>query len=769
MPSVLSDEDKETVKRQVPKASNKIQAVAIAKLYIAYPNRNKWTYTGLQGAVVLANDLVGNAYWLKLVDTSNLGVIWDQEIYDSWSYNQDRTFFHSFELEECLAGLSFVDEKEAKTFLKKMNDREKNASKATKANPFGGATQQNLGGSFRHGLLGGFFGGHKNTPAPSVQPTPPESPSHTQSAIQSNPTSVENTSVIRSEFAALDSIDPNWRETWGEDLKQMGITDDLIRDQQDFIAEYIKSQQATQENSTPRKDESQKSRSLPPPPPVNDSPSRRGRVPPAPPPARRSATKVEPHREPTPPRDLSPVGTSHSRYAAPPPLPDAGKFTCLNNNSSVRKQAPSLPVPRPPKVPLVERESKDHASKFGVPPPFTGERNNNVLQIRNRTVYTMQGHEKLPIETQSSDNHVLTLDQFSSEKVIPPPLPPKIMNAPSPSVISMIPNSRRENNSRTQPQQLTPSSGPQTIVQPPILKSMRPSIPPPPPPAMSRPGGPIASLYLTEPPKRDGFSAPLPPPPPPLNSTSNVASYSTPPAPPRPPPTATSNLTLTSTPLAPPPPPPTATSNLTLTSTPPAPPPPPPPATSGLTLTSTPPAPPPPPPPATSGLTSASTPPAPPPPPPPATSGLTSASTPPAPPPPPPPATSGLTLASTPPAPPPPPPIPVIQTTPNRDSGYASGTSTLTKPGADRTDLLAGIQKAGGIGALKKVDRSKIRDRSDAMVPGTTESGIDKSKSAESGSDTGLAGVLAAALNKRKKKVSASGKSRLNNIENYKN
>lgn len=70
MPSLLSDEEKETVKRQVPKASNKIQAVAIARLYIAYPNRCKWTNTGYQGAVVLANDLIGNTYWLKLVDMS---------------------------------------------------------------------------------------------------------------------------------------------------------------------------------------------------------------------------------------------------------------------------------------------------------------------------------------------------------------------------------------------------------------------------------------------------------------------------------------------------------------------------------------------------------------------------------------------------------------------------------------------------------------------------------------------------------------------------
>jgi outer membrane lipoprotein-sorting protein len=70
MPSILSEDDKETVKRMVPKASNKIQAVAVARLYIAYPNRRKWTYTGLQGAIVLSNDLIGNTYWIKLVDIS---------------------------------------------------------------------------------------------------------------------------------------------------------------------------------------------------------------------------------------------------------------------------------------------------------------------------------------------------------------------------------------------------------------------------------------------------------------------------------------------------------------------------------------------------------------------------------------------------------------------------------------------------------------------------------------------------------------------------
>ncbi|RII09023.1 hypothetical protein CUC08_Gglean007423 [Alternaria sp. MG1] len=178
MPSILSDEDKQTVKRTVPKSANKIHTVAVAKLYIAYPDPRRWTYTGLQGAVVLANDLVGNTFWLKMVDISpqSRGVIWDQEIYDTFSYNQDRVFFHTFELEDCLAGLSFADEKEAKTFKKKLDDREKNAHKNTKNKPFSAsagssapAANGKSGGGHGHGLLGGLFG-HRHSSAPGPPP-----------------------------------------------------------------------------------------------------------------------------------------------------------------------------------------------------------------------------------------------------------------------------------------------------------------------------------------------------------------------------------------------------------------------------------------------------------------------------------------------------------------------------------------------------------------------------------------------------------------------
>lgn len=70
MPSALSDADKQIIRRVVPKQANKIEAAAVARLYVAYPNKQQWVYTGLQGAAVLADDLVGNTFWIKLVDLS---------------------------------------------------------------------------------------------------------------------------------------------------------------------------------------------------------------------------------------------------------------------------------------------------------------------------------------------------------------------------------------------------------------------------------------------------------------------------------------------------------------------------------------------------------------------------------------------------------------------------------------------------------------------------------------------------------------------------
>ncbi|KAL8933287.1 MAG: hypothetical protein Q9211_005863 [Gyalolechia sp. 1 TL-2023] len=537
MPSVLSDNDKETVKRTVPKPANKIQAVAVARLYVAYPDRQRWVYTGLQGAVVLANDLVGNTFWIKMVDVSgsNRGVLWDQEIYDPFYYNQDRTFFHSFELEDCLAGLSFVDEKEAKQFKKKMDEREKNASKSTRATPFQGlgpqpsVTPQVNGKSHsRFGGLSGLLHGQRSSSAPhGSQPPPPPPPPPSVPPPRENLDLARN-SPQREQHHALDDVDPSWRSILGE-LLEMGITEDQIEENSDFIKEYIEKKAAERVDGAPDDagdgiTDDRKSKAPPPPPPVappggmrSISPQHTGSTitskrgpPPAPPPSRRtrpdsqrlSLTQQEsppesPQRTPSPPRP---------RFKAPPPIADAGKYanaptptlpTRQRASSNLANPGPP-PPPRPPKTPVDEEaESKP---KFGVPPPFQGDRTPAVAPQPPPARNHQQSSPRPPPRDTAHGR------PSPPASAAPPPLPPKTPSAPAPSL-------------------------PGPPLPPPLPFPEQRNIPaaPPPPPLPTGPRPVPNAPSSAGPPPR-----PLPasgaPPPPPLPPSSGRA----PPAPPMP-------------------------------------------------------------------------------------------------------------------------------------------------------------------------------------------------------------------------------------------
>ncbi|KIX10641.1 uncharacterized protein Z518_01725 [Rhinocladiella mackenziei CBS 650.93] len=541
MPSILSEADKEIVKRTVPKAANKIQAVAVARLYIAHPNRSKWTYTGLQGAAVLSNDLVGNTFWIKLVDISpaNRGVIWDQEIYDTFQYNQDRTFFHSFELEQCMAGLSFVDEREARQFKKKMDEREKNASKHTKAQPFasvaGGGQVFVPGSSHKHhSRVGNFLRGHRHSSSPvqlqqpqSIAPPPIYGP-----AGASRPQSSAGA-------GGIDLADPTWRPILDE-LIQMGITEDQIAQNADFIKNYVQQKQAEETangiaQTLPTATES-RSRAPPPPPPPSAPPSRispentgtttssgRRGPPPAPPPARRpvGGRAPSPPRSTSPPRTPSPAPSAQPRFRAPPPIADAGKFAvkegpAVHPSSRSRASSGSLanpgppPPPRPPKSPIDE----EPVGMFKVPPPFTGER-------KSPAPPPPPSRGPVPPPPPSRD---------TSTHTVPPPLPPKagppthstapVFNPPLPP-----PPPGRNNASPLPPPNTRavppPPTGAGAAAAPPPIPSSPGPPPPPPLPSSSGPPPPPplpSSSGPPPPPPLPSSSGPPPPPPPPSSS-----------------------------------------------------------------------------------------------------------------------------------------------------------------------------------------------------------------------------------------------------------
>ncbi|SMR53276.1 unnamed protein product [Zymoseptoria tritici ST99CH_3D1] len=508
MPSILTEDDKQTVKRTVPKASNKIHAVAVAKLYVAHPDRSRWTYTGLQGAAVLANDLVGNTFWIKLVDVSpaNRGVIWDQEIYDTFSYNQDRVFFHTFELEECLAGLSFADEKEAKQFRKKMDEREKNAHKNTKNRPFASGpaqttgygqqpqqTQQVASSGKSHGIFGGLFSrdrGNSQSQQPAQSIIPPRG---VDVHASSSPAAPSPAGRNRAE-SDIDLNDPAVQAVLA-DLLQMGITEDQIHEHSAFIKSYLEQNKATAQAQAEKNDRA--ARAPPPPPPqaANLSPQTTGGSkgnrgpPPAPPPSRRTAGGAAPggnrppSPSPSPPREPSP---QRPRFRVPPPIADAGKLANDAPAPPARNRAASQstpgppPPPRPPKTPLDNDSPPPPPGRFAVPPPFEGKR---VTSSQAAPPPPPRGAAAVPPPPPPRDT--------AAPAGLPPPPPPRAPQMPAdsgpPPPPPLPPPTTRAVPPAPNGPPAPPPLPPMSNVAPPPPPPMPPTAaggPPPPPPPM---------------------------------------------------------------------------------------------------------------------------------------------------------------------------------------------------------------------------------------------------------------------------------------------
>src|SRR2546423_3812023 len=87
MPSILTSEEIANIKPIVPKTTTKINPAIPAKLYIAHPNPNKWTSTGLEGVLLLTKDIHQETRHFKLVDISRgAGIIWDFEFWKGFVY-----------------------------------------------------------------------------------------------------------------------------------------------------------------------------------------------------------------------------------------------------------------------------------------------------------------------------------------------------------------------------------------------------------------------------------------------------------------------------------------------------------------------------------------------------------------------------------------------------------------------------------------------------------------------------------------------------------
>ena len=409
-----------------------------------------------------------------------------------------------------------------------MDEREKNASKGTKSQPFGsnqgGGAIPVSNGTKSHSRFGisSLLGGHRHSSASNIPPPqqsmiPPSQSAYSPPQVNSRPSS-----------SGIDLADPTWRPILDE-LVQMGITEDQIAQNADFIRQYVEQKQAQETAAgiadamgNTSKRNSISGRAAPPPPPPSAPPSkvspqntgatlsstssRRG-APPAPPPSRRpvGGRPPSPPRPESPPEPSpSPPSTPQPRFRAPPPLADAGKFAVsqgpgptgrartVSNPSNLANPGPP-PPPRPPKTPIQEDEP---STGFRVPPAFQGERKSSA-----------------PPPPPSRGSVPPPPPSREVASAAPPPLPPKTAqgghNIP-PALVPPPPPSR--NNAPTLPSSNArpippPPSANQHAPPPPPLPSSGGPPPPPPPPMPSSGGAPPPP-----PPMPSSGGAPPPPP-----------------------------------------------------------------------------------------------------------------------------------------------------------------------------------------------------------------------------------------------------------------
>ncbi|KAG0350271.1 hypothetical protein BGZ54_003925 [Gamsiella multidivaricata] len=377
MPSITlsNPEDKATVKRFLSSPNTRIITATVARLYVAYPDPLRWTYTGIMGAVALIQ--TNNTFFLRIVDLLyGRGVVWEQELYDGFIYSQDKPFFHSFHAEKYIAGFSFADELEADVFYGKVHRR-------ALLRPWALVRSGKAGGAQGRGRI----------------------PLHNGKLDKSRiglPSDFRHVGHIGWDpdvgFDAQ-NIDPAWRELF-EQLDTCGVSRQQINENATFITEFISAHGGLPKNASKQK-KPDLSRIDSPPPLRPQSPQQQQKRPPPPPPPpghNNVASLPSPTASmasPVPfhgylPRPLAQVmaslsfgsssyyGTSNANSQSPP-SPRASE-ALINSTLSPANNAPAEisaaavppapstapPPPPPPPPPMINATAKDTRSPLAI-------------------------------------------------------------------------------------------------------------------------------------------------------------------------------------------------------------------------------------------------------------------------------------------------------------------------------------------------------------------------------------------------------------------
>ncbi|EGG18370.1 Wiscott-Aldrich syndrome protein [Cavenderia fasciculata] len=291
---IQSLSDQERGQLNILHGNGDVLTSSVARLYEG--KNNVWEYTGVVGALSLISQRIEKSFYIKIVDLKNTRTVFEQELYDGFDYQKSRDFFHTFEGDNAVYGLSFAEVSEAHEFHSVMMNIKSGGTGRAPAPTSSSSSSLNVSKSTpaatkpkekkkKKGFLSSLLGGEEEVEMDISSPTGFEHRSH----IGWNP---EQGFEIR-------NIPPDWRKLF----QSAGITKKELKNAEtaQFIVNII--------------GESLASAGGAPPPPPSRGPAPpsggggRSAPPPPPPPGGSRATAAPP---PPPP---------HSTGGGPPPPP----------------------------------------------------------------------------------------------------------------------------------------------------------------------------------------------------------------------------------------------------------------------------------------------------------------------------------------------------------------------------------------------------------------------------------------------------------------
>ncbi|KAI1298604.1 Neural Wiskott-Aldrich syndrome protein [Halotydeus destructor] len=140
--TLLSNEENDLVCQLLGKRCFSMATAVVQLLLTKPPEHSKWNKMAT-GVACFVKDNPKRSYFIRVFDIDNRKcMIWEQELYTTFKYKTPRTYFHQFEADDKMAGLSFASEQEADAFKtivrEKLNLRQKTVDRKRGSGPTNG-------------------------------------------------------------------------------------------------------------------------------------------------------------------------------------------------------------------------------------------------------------------------------------------------------------------------------------------------------------------------------------------------------------------------------------------------------------------------------------------------------------------------------------------------------------------------------------------------------------------------------------------------------